>query len=281
MIRGWWDTWKRARPTSIGGVLQDLERGSSAVRPTGALLDWLRDNSWEGEWLQPREAGAWLLIWSQERARERAGRLPAWQRGPTTRRPALADHYRIGRATFGRLPPIQGVRDTTGTLQTDPNRMEEVLWQSRADIWATAPPGPACGEALLRAYFAHRPALGNVTPPTWDQLLAAVLNPGGSAPGHDGIPYEAFHHGARFVACLLGQAFHAAALSPRALEITLGPSLDILVWILKVPGGETPAEMRPLQLPTCFRRLFGAALDRKSTRLNSSHSSVSRMPSSA
>ena len=40
----------------------------------------------------------------------------------------------------------------------------------------------------------------------------------------------------------------------------LGPSIDLLVWIMKKPGAEHASDMRPLQLPTCFRRLYGAYL---------------------
>ena len=86
------------------------------------------------------------------------------------------------------------------------------------------------------------------------------MDPSGSAPGHDGIPYEILHHGGTFVACLIGQAFHAAHVSSAAIEQVLGPSIDILVWILKSKGGGRPTDMRPLQLPTYIRRLFGAAL---------------------
>ena len=58
----------------------------------------------------------------------------------------------------------------------------------------------------------------------------------------------------------LGASFYAAQVSSVAIEQVLGPSVDILVWILKNKGGERPMDMRPLQLPTCFRRLYGAAL---------------------
>ena len=59
---------------------------------------------------------------------------------------------------------------------------------------------------------------------------------------------------------LLWQAFRAADVSEDALQVVLGPSVDVLVWILKTRDAERPSGMRPLQLPTCFRRLFGAAL---------------------
>ena len=60
--------------------------------------------------------------------------------------------------------------------------------------------------------------------------------------------------------CLLGQAFHAARVSRDDLDTVLGPAEDLLVWILKFLGARDANGMRPLQLPSCFRRLFGAAL---------------------
>ena len=76
----------------------------------------------------------------------------------------------------------------------------------------------------------------------------------------DGVPYEVFHIGARYVACLLAQALYAAMDAPYLLPQILGTAVDLLVWILKFAKAEFPSDMRPLQLPTCFRRLFGALL---------------------
>merc|ERR1711884_41067 len=66
--------------------------------------------------------------------------------------------------------------------------------------------------------------------------------------------------GARFVAELLHQAFLVAADSPEALRRVVGAAIDLLVWIPKREGDDSVAAQRPLQLPTCLRRLFGAAL---------------------
>ena len=43
-----------------------------------------------------------------------------------------------------------------------------------------------------------------------------------------------------------------------ALEAVLVLSCDLLVWILKALGADTPSGMRPLQLPSTWRRLYGA-----------------------
>ena len=93
-----------------------------------------------------------------------------------------------------------------------------------------------------------------------EQLVGHVLAAGGSMPGPDGQPYEAFHWGAVFIAWLLGQAFHAARRSGAQLRQVLGPCVDLLVWIPKAVDDGTANGRRPLQLPRCFIRLFGAAL---------------------
>ena len=140
--------------------------------------------------------------------------------------------------------------------------MEQVLGNSRAGIWQSVPPLPPAFSRLLDAYFGQGRAatVPDQPAPKWGRLAALILGPSGSAPGVDGEPYEAYHPGARFVACLLAQAWHAAQRDPAKLERVLGPSVDLLVWILKIPDAERPNDLRPLQLPTCFRRLFGASL---------------------
>ena len=122
----------------------------------------------------------------KEQAQEKASMLAPWDRGPSARRPPLADHYRIGRAIFGRLPPIQGVRDEHGILRTDPQEMDDTLWRSRAAVWATTPPAPECGQAILHADFTDRPVLDHIGIPSHDKLAGVVVQPAGSAPGHDG-----------------------------------------------------------------------------------------------
>ena len=60
--------------------------------------------------------------------------------------------------------------------------------------------------------------------------------------------------------CFLGQALLAMAIGDSALACVAGPALDLLLWIPKKAAAESTSDMRPLQLPPCFRRLIGAAL---------------------
>ena len=81
----------------------------------------------------------------------------------------------------------------------------------------------------------------------------------GSSPGLDGQPYEVYHEGALFVAALLAQAMYMAPW-PADLPLMLGPGLDLAVWIPKALASLRAAGLRPLQLPPCMRRLFGAII---------------------
>ena len=129
-------------------------------------------------------------------------------------------------------------------------------------VTSGAPPLPPAADVLLEHYFTpeRRAYLPDRPSPGWEELAAAVLAPSGSAPGADDEPYEVYHLGVRFVSCLLGQAIYASEEGDDVLLAALGPSVDLLVWILKYIGAQEAAGMRPLQLPTCFRRLFGSIL---------------------
>ena len=153
------------------------------------------------------------------------------------------------------------MRDAAGVWHDDPAVVDKLLWDSRAEVWSSAPPVAPAAQALLDEYFRDRHVSFPQHPrPEWTTMARVILGAGGSAPGLDSEPYEVYHYGVRFVACLLGQASYAAALGDDLLQRVLGPSVDLLVWILKHPRAERVGEMRPLQLPPCFRRLFGAVV---------------------
>ena len=115
---------------------------------------------------------------------------------------------------------------------------------------------------ILDRYFRDRPvpSFPADPEPCEGQLLGFILQQGGSAAGPDGVPYEALQQLGRTTAWILGQAWHAADQCPDALEIVLGASCDLLVWIPKLPSPQSAGDCRPLQLPTCLRRLFGASV---------------------
>ena len=52
---------------------------------------------------------------------------------------------------------------------------------------------PGLAGTILQAYFRGRSAeLPDVPRPRYEDIAAKVLAAGGSAPGHNGVPYEAY-----------------------------------------------------------------------------------------
>ena len=255
VISSWWQDWRKRRaPLGVSLPLLEAPRHRRHYTPEGSPADWMRSLGWDNTELTPEQCGRWLSTWNNEQAQVRTGSLRPWERGPGASRPARPDQHRIGRQLFQRVQPLRGVRNQQGRWHDNPTEVEDILWQSRQDVWDTAPPLPRQAEVILRHYFRDRRVDLPARPtPEWDRLATVALAPSGSAPSHDGEPYAANHPGVRFVACLLGQAIYAADNDDDMLERVLGPPIDLLVWILKKAGAETPSGMRPLQLPMCFR----------------------------
>ncbi len=241
-LTSWWRDCQRRSPTCVGFMLRQAAREAHGTPVSGHVLAWLRARGFAPEgapaqsaapiYLTPQGAAAWLAVWRLEAASERRNRLRPWALGPGARRPALPEHFRLGRMVFGRLPPVTCVRDADGTAHEQPADMDQVLWESREGIWGTSPTLPARAGGILDYYFRSRPSMAAIPPPTTATVLGHILQPGGSAPGLDGVCYEALHFASNMVAHLLAQAIHATALDSSLLQHVLGPSVDLLVWIV-------------------------------------------------
>ena len=225
------------------------------------LQEWLHSFGVDTAALDPETAANWLLLWRHQNARKPHRVLPDWAAGPTVRRPLLAGRYVEGKRLYKGKVPIHGVEGPDGEWIEDAERIEAVLWRGREDIWSKFPDCPPAAEQALTAYFRDRTANFPGSPrPNLEALVGTVLGPSASAPGWDGHPYELYHVGSRFVANLLGQAHYAAEFSDELLLDVLGPSEDLLVWIPKKEGARQGGHFRPLELPTCLQRLFGASI---------------------
>ena len=100
-----------------------------------------------------------------------------------------------------------------------PAEVEEILWRSRADMWACCPDAPAGGQPLLDSYFSTRAASFPGTPvSTWHRLAALTLGNFGAAPGADNHTYEVYHFGVNFIVHLVAQAMCTAHLAPGYLS---------------------------------------------------------------
>ena len=201
-------------------MLSSVLKAATGTIPVGELGRTLEAVGWDGAPLSPQMVATLTMRLAARRGSEASARLCPWERGPDASRPALPKQYVLGRAMFGRLPPIQQVRSAGGALATSPEDTDAILWDSRKDIWTSPPPMPAQASSLLDAYFKDRPTLaGKVLMPTWHDIAFKVVGPSGSAPGAVGVPYEVFHHGTRFATCL-------GSLGRRAGTLLRPPGLD-------------------------------------------------------
>ena len=263
-LTAWWRAWhhRTTHAQHPGALLAAWMRRTVAGIPEGEMLAWLRGVGWSGTLLSPEDAAAWLHVWQQEQALTRRRAVHPFLGGPQVHSTRRTEATSVGRQVFRNRMQGRGVRDTAGILHLDPRTTEPLLWADRADIWTRPPALPGNGATLLDSYFRHRGASSFPSTPVPNRmrLHEAVLARSDSAPGVDGEPYELYHPGANFVAHLLAQAHHAAALSSHALESVLGPNVDLLIWIPKKDNAEATSDWRPLQLPSCFRRLYGSAV---------------------
>ena len=103
-------------------------RLAEGMAPAGDLGRLLEAVGWEGPPLS-KQAICRLScrLWAQQTSGASACLRP-WERGLDATRSALPRQFAIGRAMFGRLPPIQQVRAPDGSLVTDPADINRVLW---------------------------------------------------------------------------------------------------------------------------------------------------------
>ena len=221
----------------------------------------MRDHGEDTDTLNSAQAAKWLSCAGHARLCAKAAEVPLDKRGPSARRPSVAGGYRDGRAVHRVFYRMQGLRGDDGQIIQDPARVDQMLWDSRKELWGSAPPVPELADTILQAYFRDRDAaLPDVPHPCSRDIAKKVLAAGGSAPGHNGIPYEAYHQGIELVTETLTLAVLAAHHDPAVLDVMLGPNVDLLFWIPKKAGADRPDGQRPLQLPKCFRRLFGSVV---------------------
>ena len=266
VVHSWWRTWRRRAPRR-DPVLAELARVAAApepCEPNPALALWLGQLDQPPGPVAPAEAARLLPI--ARRLLETAARAGAPEAGRSVRCGPAPEWVRAGRSALRRGGPLRHLQGPDGRRITSPAAIEQALWDSRRAVWRNVPDMPPAARDVLDAYFHGRgPVEGLPAGPTVDlaRLRRLVRESGGSAPGVDGIPYEALAPGATFVAELLGQYWAAAMTGPGELARALGPSEDLLVWIPKAPPADRPGLLRPLQLPTCLRRLFGALVARE------------------
>ena len=190
------------------------------------------------------------------------------------RPPTATLHHRVGRGLSKGIEPPGTLRGRDGVAIVSPQARQRHLMDSRRDLWESTPALPHSARPLLAAYgrrpLPHALPYPDTPVPPLSLIAGVILRAGGSAPGMDSTPYEAYHAGAHFVATLLSQAFYLLGQGLAGeCEWVLGSNVDLLCWIPKTPGAAQADDLRPLQLPTCLRRLFGAIAEYAGASLES------------
>ena len=192
-IRGWWRR-HRAGASKNCAVSELLRRiaGCGGHRTVStALREWMRDHGEDTDTLNSAQAVKWLSCAEHARLCAKAAEVPLDNRGPSARRPSIAERYRVGRTVRKSFNRMQGLRGDDGQIVQDPALVDQMLWDSRKGLWGSAPPVPEVADTILQAYFRDRGAvLPDVPHPCSRDIAEKVLAAGGSAPGHNGVPYE-------------------------------------------------------------------------------------------
>ena len=233
MLESWWNLWKHKTPRDL--VLDELQRaafGSEAARPSDTLRHWMSGFVEDPPTsLSPDDARGWIATYL-------AARKPQQPAGPLTgrrrvswKRPLPHDHHLLGRGLYRKTFALKGIKGPDGKWTDKPELVQDILWNSRAEIWASIHPHSDAGAPILSAYAKDRAApLPPHPAPALEDIAGAILAAGDAAPGPDGWPYEIFHCGVNFTAHLIGQAILSTRGDTSWVDACLGPNVDLLIW---------------------------------------------------
>ena len=269
-FQNWWKKW-RGRGPGTAPEKQELARISKMSpcepTPTSPVLSTWLESMGGPDRLTPTEAKQWLDVWiNLEEATSAATRHSA---GDTVSRPRLHRAVIAGRAVKGSKGAEGHIILPSGETLTQKELIGAALVATRQDLWFSRDKRNPEATEWLTAYARQRThLLPDEIHATWEFLRGCVLAASGSAPGLDGVPYEAYQLYPQLMAAILGQALYSLHREDRpdpfgrqqsSLNPLIGNAIDLLVWIGKKPGDRRVGQQRPLQLPTCARRLMGSA----------------------
>ena len=236
------------------------------MAPSPTLQAWLSSVGGP-ESLTSAQAQKWLGTWvCLQNATDAAAR---YARGPTVARPRVSRATAAGRVVHKATHPPTVLTTNIGEPLPSKVAAGKALIETRGEIWFSRGDTVEDASLFLQAYcHGRRHGVPIKIPITLTMLRGCVLRACGSAPGVDGTPYEAYHLHRPFFAAILGQVFLCLSENQRndprgflasSLDVVLGPSIDLLVWIPKTAWDHRVTQQRLLQLPNCMRRLFGSA----------------------
>ena len=100
---------------------------------SAALREWLRGHGEDTDTISSAQAFKWLSCAEQARQCARMSEVSLATRGPSSRRPAVAERYRVGRAAHKTFNRMQGLRADDGQMIQDPARVDQMLWDSKKE----------------------------------------------------------------------------------------------------------------------------------------------------
>ena len=182
MINDWW-SWARRRRRTIWDPWQELwnlvQSGDTSI-PSDDLEDWLSSYGREHGPLTVDEAKRWLVTASQVERSVAATRLTPLQRGADARRPPVPEKYRVGEVLFKPRFVSNKMRADDGSLVSDPDGIDDLLWNSRRALWGSY---ACCPNTALKVISHYMRGRGLVLPPTfipdifcWHALFLSLVS---------------------------------------------------------------------------------------------------------
>lgn len=155
--------------------------------------------------------------------------------------------------TKNAAPDMKGAH---GPLRTTSEK-EEAYLQNRQDV-CCHPPGMSMAAIWRWIPYAAKSERQQVQIPKLEEIEQTIQETPDTAPGHDGIPYAFFRLTARVVACLISaMRVHLGSCSLEDWE-RVPWQVQLLIWIAKIEGADTPEDMRPLALPESLMRIIAS-----------------------
>ena len=160
---------------------------------------------------------------------------------------------------FVKSPPVTS--DINGLPFDNEIDEEFALRQNRHSLWTTI---DSIDTNLQRRWIAEyqrefvQDSKLLLPIPSISTILATLLKSGPSAPGLDGIPYEAWKIAPLPLTRVFHQFFHDLAIRPGCDPILGRGSVDLTVFIPKAAGLTSASSQRPLSIPPTWLRLISA-----------------------
>ena len=146
-IKGWWRRHHggAGETCAISDELRQIAGCGGHRTVSAALREWLRGHGEDADTISSAQAFKWPSCAEHARQCAKMSEVSLAKRGASSRRPAVAEKYRVGKAVHKTFSRMQGLRGDDGQMIQDPARVDQMLWDSRKELWGSAPHAGARG----------------------------------------------------------------------------------------------------------------------------------------